>query len=493
MMSIRATASFAVSLVIAFSVTATPVALAQCQTGPEYFDYGPHRDNPEAEQLAMYMSGEIRAPDYEYDRIRGDLALIRAAYPVLEDAVDDPDYVRDELIVSLYPEMPTTGYEEMNVYYQVIDEEIHVWGSVLTFCDSVNAPVLALEYETLPEVEYAERNSYIGHDDWITIDVLGVVWRYEIDDGFHDCYDGCDCHREWIIDVDEAGLVSLVNYDEYGWGWCDFEDPPCCLPGNSCNVMSIGSCLGQGGAPLQFHAQCDGDYDSDGADATCGDNCPYDPNPDQSDGDSDAVGDVCDNCPVDFNPDQYDGDGDGFGDICDNCPEDFNIVQGDGDSDGFGDACDNCPAIANPLQEDAESDSVGDLCDNCAADYNPSQSDYDVDSEGDFCDLDDSVIYIHFDTPDFVTWQVESGFDVWNSYKGDLDVLIDEGIYTQLSGSNPLASQMCGLGVNFARDLDEPDTGKTAFFLTTGESGGVECGLDFDGQDIERPNHNPCP
>ena len=56
------------------------------------------------------------------------------------------------------------------------------------------------------------------------------------------------------------------------------------------------------------------------------DNCPSDPNPDQTDTDSDGVGDACDNCPSNANADQADFDADGLGDICD-----------DSDSDGFTD------------------------------------------------------------------------------------------------------------------------------------------------------------
>jgi len=40
-------------------------------------------------------------------------------------------------------------------------------------------------------------------------------------------------------------------------------------------------------------------------------------NPDQADGDADAVGDVCDSCPTVRNPSQGDADGDGVGDLCD--------------------------------------------------------------------------------------------------------------------------------------------------------------------------------
>jgi hypothetical protein len=93
---------------------------------------------------------------------------------------------------------------------------------VLTYCDNLNAEVLALEYAGLPGIDWAEANYAIGIDDYITIQVLGTTYRYHIDDGFWDCFDGCDCHREWMIDVDDSGTVTLVSYNEWGMPWCDF-------------------------------------------------------------------------------------------------------------------------------------------------------------------------------------------------------------------------------------------------------------------------------
>jgi len=257
---------------------------------------------------------------------------------------------------------------------------------------------------------------------------------------------------------------------------------------------------------------CDADDDNDGEpDAT--DNCPFVPNAVQADADLDQLGDACDNCPGTINPAQANRDGDLVGDQCDPCPDDpgndqdmdglcadadncrtvANADQSDIDQDLFGDVCDNCPTVANS-QLDADVDTVGDPCDNCFLVPNLSQLDSNGDGEGDVCDLNDNLIYITFSNPDFVDWQEEVPFTAWNSYRGDLDTLKSTGVYTQLPGSNPLAGQQCGLTVPFVQDLDVPDPGQVAFFLTTGIAvNGSERPLGPDSSGTQRPNSNPCP
>jgi hypothetical protein len=473
---------------------AAPAALGgtnpQCQSDPGLFDYGPHRDNPEAEQLAMHVSGEIRAPDALYDRIRGDLARIRESYPILEGAVDQPDYTRDMLLVKVDPGQPWTGFEDLNAYYQVVDDDpfFGSWRRV-TFCDNVNAPVLAEIYLAVPEVLCAEPSWMIGTSVEIDVEIVGTAFRYEITEGWGDCPSGCICGRFWEFGVLADGTVVLLGYSE----WCESPDTACCVEAGACQTGSILSCLVAGGAPLGFDTPCEEDADEDGLDGSCGDNCPAQANADQADGDQDGHGDVCDNCASAFNPGQGDDDGDGVGTDCDNCPSTANADQSDDDADSVGTACDNCPLTANAGQSDGEKDGVGDVCDNCVLDFNPAQSDGDGDAEGDRCDLDDGLIYVTFATPEFVDWQAEAGYEVWNAYKGDLNVLLAGGPCTQSPGSNPLAARYCGLEVPFLPDPLDPDAGQPAFFLASGVSGGVESGLGQDSAGNDRANENPCP
>ncbi|MEC8023808.1 MAG: putative metal-binding motif-containing protein, partial [Myxococcota bacterium] len=148
------------------------------------------------------------------------------------------------------------------------------------------------------------------------------------------------------------------------------------------------------------------DPDDDGDDVADGsDNCPLLPNPAQSDIDFDLQGDLCDSdddddlvadaddiCPTLYDPLQLDNDEDGDGDICDT----------DDDNDGIPDDFDNCPFVADPSSVDTDGDLLGDACDddddndgildtddNCRLVINPLQIDSDDDGVGDPCDQDD--------------------------------------------------------------------------------------------------------
>jgi hypothetical protein len=210
----------------------------------------------------------------------------------------------------------------------------------------------------------------------------------------------------------------------------------------------------------------------------------------QADEDLDSRVNACDICPLDpLNDEDRDGS---CGDV-DNCPETFNPTQEDLDGDNLGNPCDNCPSDNNPGQEDGDSDAAGDLCDNCPFDHNYSQADFDFDSEGDHCDLDDGLIYVRFQVPDEVAWQAEASFTSWNCYRGDLDVLKTQVLYTQEPGTNALAYRWCGEDLPWVDDLEDPAPGQAAFYLTTGDAGAGESSLGKDSTGAERPNQHPCP
>jgi hypothetical protein len=209
-----------------------------------------------------------------------------------------------------------------------------------------------------------------------------------------------------------------------------------------------------------------------------------------------------------------DVDGDGFGptqdcddtdpssyptapELCDGRDNDCDDVvppdEVDADGDGVLNCADNCPGTSNASQVDADTDGLGDDCDNCVFVFNPQQSDFDGDSQGDLCDTDDGRITLFFFNPDRLDWDPETGFDFWNSYRGDLDVLRTTGVYTQQPGSNSLALRACGLIDPYMDDPIPPAAGSAAFFLTTLVSGGIENSLGTDSAGLPRPNDNPCP
>jgi hypothetical protein len=72
-------------------------------------------------------------------------------------------------------------------------------------------------------------------------------------------------------------------------------------------------------------------------------------------------------------------------------------------------------------------------------------------------------------------------------------VLKTTGTYTQMPGSNPLATRQCGIAGTSVPDSGVPAPGKVSFSLVTGNSAGTESSLGEDSQGNTRPNANPCP
>jgi hypothetical protein len=200
--------------------------------GPCVFDYGPQYPNAEAHQIGLEMlgaNGPLTLSQAQYDRIDRDLGLIRAAYPALASETHTLAWAPNQMIVAVFQKADTTALECLNTFYQETETDL-LFSSfgvdyyVVTVAAKVNVPGLCAIYAEAPEVNFAEPNGLVGGQNfWEPTDMGNGTWRWNIDDGFHDCFDGCDCHRLYTIDVDAAGVVTLVNYEEFGQSWCEFE------------------------------------------------------------------------------------------------------------------------------------------------------------------------------------------------------------------------------------------------------------------------------
>jgi len=197
--------------------------------GPCLFNFGPAFANAEAHQIGLEMlgaGGPLALPPATYTRIDRDLGLIRTAYPNLVGQTHTMAWAPTQFIAAIIQGMPVTEFGCLNTYYQVIDiDPLFSSGGidykVVTLAGKINIAGLCAIYTDLPEISFAEPNGLIGGENfWVPTDMGNGTWRWNIDDGFWDCFDGCDCHRYYIIDVDAAGVVTLISYQEIGQSWC---------------------------------------------------------------------------------------------------------------------------------------------------------------------------------------------------------------------------------------------------------------------------------
>lgn len=267
----------------------------------------------------------------------------------------------------------------------------------------------AISTQTFPASVDLENDGY-SYIRWITGDMqyghfLGIIRVYQFTE------DGFPFYNISLLDMgsEEVGFIKDAVSDdsdndgipnsEDGCPYDPFKGEPgicgCDIADSDSDLDSIFDCVDN--CPDDSNTNqsdldsdsigniCDPDIDGDG-DLNGADNCPYLSNSDQKNIDGDELGDACDddkdgdsvengadNCPVNKNADQLDDDGDGAGNVCEDCPDDpekiepgicgCSVADTDSDADSFEDCIDNCPDIFNKSQLDSDNDGEGDACD----------------------------------------------------------------------------------------------------------------------------------
>ncbi|MEM7228577.1 MAG: hypothetical protein AAF432_07155 [Planctomycetota bacterium] len=195
------------------------------------FEYPPPARNAEAEQIALEMLGPfggLFAPPELIDRVERDLALIRAAEPTLATEFHTPTWSGLGLILTLDDALPQDNFDCLNEYYGVTD--ITVLGAlgfvIIDFPRVHNSAQMVTNYLAAPEVLTAGEDFIVGGQNfWTPTAPLAnpdATWTWNVDDGFFDCFDGCDCHYFYTFRVSAGGDVVLISSSTVGQPWCEF-------------------------------------------------------------------------------------------------------------------------------------------------------------------------------------------------------------------------------------------------------------------------------
>ena len=164
------------------------------------------------------------------EREKGVLDVSQVPSGILAHA---PGYIdkANEIIVGLKVGPAHSQFECLNTFYRVTDrslmfriDNVEYW--LLVFAGDVNVPALAASYAALTDVAVAEPNYWsVGENIYRPTDLGNGTWVWDIDDGFMDCIDGCDCHRLYLFETHAEGEAMLLGQNKQGAGWCGQGGP----------------------------------------------------------------------------------------------------------------------------------------------------------------------------------------------------------------------------------------------------------------------------
>jgi hypothetical protein len=186
------------------------------------------REDPEAEYLALMLTDGIVAEQAAYDRIRSDIASIRASEPRV--ALIEPYHMHDgkslyvfaeEDVVSRMRRGDFHAWDCMNDLYVLEDSICDDW-CVLTLKGYYDLGQLAEEYHSLPCVANAHGPIIMGDGNRICVSQEGVTYHYVFDEASGDCPSGCTIHDYYHFTSEPGSDPVLVDEIHVDWD----EAPP---------------------------------------------------------------------------------------------------------------------------------------------------------------------------------------------------------------------------------------------------------------------------
>jgi hypothetical protein len=188
------------------------------------------KENKEAELMALYLSGELTAPDNLYLKICNDLNEIRSTFNFskrFKVITFFPPWfprIRIKFNESMINEIKNGNYsewDELNNKYNVTEIETQLLTKyhyvILHFNYSYNPRVLSKLYEDLSGVIFANPSSNGGYHN-IYPKKVGDDISYLFFAGWGDCPSGCIYEEYWYFKFENNQPILVGN-------WNNEEDP----------------------------------------------------------------------------------------------------------------------------------------------------------------------------------------------------------------------------------------------------------------------------
>lgn len=212
---------------------------------------GPHGGDPrfytiidsleeanESEAAALWLSGELTAPDTLRENLLSGYRSIRNKYrekiPQLDEVIFVPPWVPGELLIELSESAVRAlrlgeyhDLDSLNTLYGVVEIDTNLLDFIgwvyLKFEDSLHPKRLAEYYGEIESVEDTSPNSYVGGGNdnypWLIHNGISCLFKK----GWGDCPAGCINNRFWYFKVYEDHVDYIGTFvkpaDPYPSWW----------------------------------------------------------------------------------------------------------------------------------------------------------------------------------------------------------------------------------------------------------------------------------